>query len=115
MVYLENSFREKVGLSSLEEYKPYEKAKHPITYDKIQDSILEGAIRRLRPILMTAFTSIIGLLPMLITTGVGSEIQKPLAVVVVAGLITSIFLTLILLPVLFAYLKEKLHKVQPVI
>jgi cobalt-zinc-cadmium resistance protein CzcA len=56
---------------------------------------------------MTAFTSIIGLLPLLITTGIGSEIQKPLAVVVVTGLVTSVFLTLVVLPVLFAYLRER--------
>jgi cobalt-zinc-cadmium resistance protein CzcA len=56
---------------------------------------------------MTAFTSIIGLFPMLITTGIGSELQKPLAVVVVVGLFTSVFLTLIVLPVLFAYLRER--------
>ncbi len=46
---------------------------------------------RLRPILMTAFTSVIGLLPLLVTTGVGAEVQKPLALVVVSGLVTSIF------------------------
>ncbi|MFH1348757.1 MAG: efflux RND transporter permease subunit, partial [Patescibacteria group bacterium] len=68
---------------------------------------MEGALLRLRPILMTAFTSILGLMPMLITTGIGSEVQKPLALVVVSGLTTSIFLSLIILPVLFSMIRER--------
>jgi Cu/Ag efflux pump CusA len=50
---------------------------------------------------MTAFTSIIGLMPMLLSTGTGSEVQKPLAIVVVGGLITSVFMTMVVIPVLF--------------
>ena len=62
---------------------------------------------RLRSILTTAFTSIFGLLPMLITTEVCDEAQKPLALVVVAGLTKSVIMTLIVLPVMFASLRER--------
>ncbi|HMM76588.1 MAG TPA: CusA/CzcA family heavy metal efflux RND transporter [Gammaproteobacteria bacterium] len=61
----------------------------------------EGARRRLRPVMMTAAITALGLVPMLFATGPGSEIQRPLAVVVVGGLFTSTLLTLLLLPVLF--------------
>ncbi len=107
MVYLENAFRERFGLPLLEEEDESERQALAITHEGIYEAIKTGAMRRLRPILMTAFTSIIGLLPMLISAGIGSELQKPLAVVVVTGLITSVFLTLIVLPILFAYLRER--------
>jgi cobalt-zinc-cadmium resistance protein CzcA len=71
---------------------------------KVKDSIelvTIGSIRRLRPVLMTASIAALGLLPMLFATGPGSEIQKPLAIVVINGLISSTFLTLILLPMLY--------------
>jgi len=71
---------------------------------------MEGATLRLRPVLMTACTSIIGLFPMLYATGVGAEVQKPLAVVVVGGLTTSVVLTLIVIPLLFSILREKQMK-----
>jgi cobalt-zinc-cadmium resistance protein CzcA len=60
-----------------------------------------GAQRRLRPVLMTATIAAFGLVPLLFATGPGSEIQKPLAIVVIGGLITSTLLTLILLPILY--------------
>ena len=60
-----------------------------------------GSIRRLRPVLMTAFIAALGLIPMLFATGPGSEIQKPLAIVIINGLISSTFLTLVLLPILY--------------
>lgn len=60
-----------------------------------------GALRRLRPVLMTAFIAALGLIPMLFATGPGSEIQKPLAIVIINGLISSTFLTLVLLPILY--------------
>lgn len=65
------------------------------------DVIVEGAVRRLRPVLMTATTGAFGLLPLLFATGPGSEIQKPLAVVVTGGLVSSTLLTLFLLPLLY--------------
>jgi cobalt-zinc-cadmium resistance protein CzcA len=66
-----------------------------------REAILEGAELRLRPVLMTAATTALGLLPMIWATGVGSEVQRPLAVVVVSGVVTSTLLTLIVLPVLY--------------
>lgn len=69
------------------------------------ESVKEGAARRLRPVLMTALIASLGLVPMLLATGPGSEIQRPLAVVVIGGLITSTLLTLVLLPTLYAWLE----------
>ena len=60
-----------------------------------------GALSRLRPVLMTAATAALGLLPMLLSTGIGSEVQRPLATVVVGGLFSSTLLTLFLLPVMY--------------
>ncbi|MCG7563420.1 CusA/CzcA family heavy metal efflux RND transporter [Pseudoalteromonas sp. McH1-42] len=68
---------------------------------EITKAIREGATSRLRPVLMTALTSALGLIPILLSTGVGSEIQKPLASVVIGGLFTSTLLTLFVLPILF--------------
>ncbi len=65
-------------------------------------AIFEGALSRLRPVLMTASIAALGLLPMLLATGVGSEVQRPLATVVVGGLFSSTLLTLFILPVLYA-------------
>jgi cobalt-zinc-cadmium resistance protein CzcA len=66
-----------------------------------RDAVLEGAELRLRPVLMTAATTALGLLPMVWASGVGSEVQRPLAVVVVFGVVTSTLLTLMVLPVLY--------------
>ena len=66
-------------------------------------SVLAGAASRLRPVLMTAATSALGLVPMLLSNGIGAEIQKPLASVVVGGLITSTLLTLVVLPVFYPW------------
>lgn len=63
--------------------------------------VTEGSRRRLRPVLMTASITALGLVPLLLATGPGSEIQKPLAIVVVGGLLTSTLLTLVLLPILY--------------
>ena len=60
-----------------------------------------GALRRLRPVMMTACITGLGLVPLLLATGPGSEIQKPLAIVVIGGLLSATLLTLILLPILF--------------
>ena len=76
----------------------------------IQQSVRQGAERRLRPVLMTAMIASFGLLPLLTATGPGSELQQPLAVVVIGGLFTSTILTLILLPALYAWVEEALEK-----
>jgi cobalt-zinc-cadmium resistance protein CzcA len=67
----------------------------------IIDAVREGSIKRFRPVLMTATIAALGLLPLLFATGPGSEIQKPLAIVVINGLISSTLLTLIVLPLLY--------------
>ncbi len=67
----------------------------------LQEVVVEGAKRRLRPVLMTASIAAFGLVPLLFATGPGSEIQRPLAIVVIGGLISATLLTLILLPILY--------------
>jgi cobalt-zinc-cadmium resistance protein CzcA len=70
-------------------------------------AVFEGAISRLRPVLMTAITSALGLIPMLMSNGVGAEIQRPLASVIVGGLVTATLLTLFVLPVLYSWFSKK--------
>jgi cobalt-zinc-cadmium resistance protein CzcA len=77
----------------------------------LEEAVQEGCHRRLRPVLMTALVAILGLAPLLIATGPGSEVQRPLAVVVVFGLFTSTLLTLIILPVLYGSFAERLPKI----
>jgi len=69
----------------------------------VRDAVRQGTALRLRPVLMTASVAILGLIPMLISTGVGAETQRPLATVVVGGLITSTLLTLLLLPLIWEW------------
>lgn len=79
----------------------------------ISIAVFEGAISRLRPVLMTAITSALGLIPMLMSNGVGAEIQRPLASVIVGGLVTATLLTLFVLPVLFSWFsKTKIVSLQ---
>lgn len=79
----------------------------------VDAAVFEGAVSRLRPVLMTAITSALGLIPMLLSTGVGAEIQKPLASVIVGGLVTATFLTLFVLPALFTrFSRAKLDDMQ---
>lgn len=79
----------------------------------IEQAVFIGATSRLRPVLMTAITSMLGLLPMLFATGVGAEIQKPLASVIVGGLVSATLLTLLVLPVLYkAFSQQKLKQLD---
>ena len=71
------------------------------------DIIKKGSIRRIRPILLTASTDILGFLPMAISTSAGAEVQRPLATVVIGGMLTSTLLTLIVLPVLYKFVESK--------
>jgi cobalt-zinc-cadmium resistance protein CzcA len=71
-------------------------------HENVNDRILLGASVRLRPVLMTAAVASLGFLPMAISSGAGAEVQRPLATVVIGGLVTSTLLTLIVLPVLYA-------------
>jgi cobalt-zinc-cadmium resistance protein CzcA len=68
-----------------------------------QEAIYRGALTRLRPVLMTALVASLGFVPMAIATGTGAEVQKPLATVVIGGLISSTLLTLFVLPALYAF------------
>lgn len=74
---------------------------------EIHEAILKGCERRLRPVLMTASITVFSLVPLLFAGGPGSEVQKPLAVVVVGGLISSTLLTLIVLPVLYGFFEGR--------
>ncbi|MBJ19790.1 MAG: efflux RND transporter permease subunit [bacterium] len=69
-----------------------------------EEVVLEGAARRLRPVLMTAASTALGLVPLLVASGPGSELQRPLAVVVIGGLVSATALTLILLPISYRWL-----------
>ncbi len=76
----------------------------------VSEAVRKGAELRLRPVLMTASVAILGLIPMLLSSGVGAETQRPLASVVVGGLITSTLLTLILLPLIYEWLETRKEK-----
>jgi len=83
----------------------------------VREAVRQGAALRLRPVLMTASVAILGLIPMLLSTGVGAETQRPLATVVVGGLITSTALTLLLLPLIYEWAElraERRKQPQPV-
>ncbi len=67
----------------------------------LHDAIIEGALTRLRPVLMTALVAALGFVPMALNTGIGSEVQRPLATVVIGGIISSTLLTLVVLPALY--------------
>jgi heavy metal efflux system protein len=69
----------------------------------VRDAVYEGCIQRFRPVMMTATVALLGLVPFLFATGPGSEVQRPLAVVVIGGLISSTLLTLVVLPVLYRW------------
>jgi heavy metal efflux system protein len=73
----------------------------------VREAVLEGTLTRLRPKLMTALVASLGFVPMAIATGPGAEVQRPLATVVIGGIITSTFLTLIVLPLLYDWLESR--------
>ncbi len=75
-----------------------------------KDAIITASTLRLRPVLMTALTTVLGLIPLLFSNGIGAEVQRPLAVVVVYGLLSSTFLTLILIPALYEWFAPKLAR-----
>jgi cobalt-zinc-cadmium resistance protein CzcA len=73
----------------------------------LEEALIKGCTRRLRPVLMTASLAILGLIPLLLATGIGSEVQRPLAAVVIGGLISSTLLTLVVLPSVYGLFEEK--------
>ena len=73
----------------------------------MDQSIVKGCIHRLRPVVMTMMTTLLGLLPLLLAQGIGAEVQRPLATVVIGGLLTSTALTLVVVPALYRWFAEK--------
>ena len=73
----------------------------------IEQAVMSGCVMRLRPVLMTALVALLGLVPLAFANGIGSEVQRPLAVVVIGGLVSSTLLTLIVLPVLYKWIEER--------
>ncbi|WP_069683532.1 CusA/CzcA family heavy metal efflux RND transporter [Legionella parisiensis] len=76
----------------------------------LKDAVLQGSLARLRPVLMTALVASLGFVPMALATGTGSEVQRPLATVVIGGIISSTFLTLLVLPGLYYIFHERRKK-----
>jgi cobalt-zinc-cadmium resistance protein CzcA len=75
--------------------------------ESVKEAVVRGCMLRLRPVLMTATVALLALTPLALATGVGSEVQRPLAVVVISGLLTSTGLTLLVLPILFLWFDRK--------
>lgn len=73
----------------------------------LDSAVIEGALARLRPVLMTALVASLGFVPMMLSTGTGAEVQRPLATVVVGGIVTSTILTLLVLPVLYTWFSKQ--------
>lgn len=78
----------------------------------MMDAVKTGAVHRLRPVLMTATVAILGLIPLLLANDIGSNVQRPLAVVVVGGLLTSTILTLVVLPSIYRWFAESKNEVE---
>jgi Cu(I)/Ag(I) efflux system membrane protein CusA/SilA len=97
LVYLNNSLYFKI--------KNHTSGK--VTNEIIEDAVYEGAVQRLRPKLMTVLVDVIGLMPVLIATGTGSDVMKPITIPFVFGLLTSTLFVLIVLPVIYAYVRER--------
>lgn len=98
LVYMNNSVYKKVSKNKIENKS--------LTDQDIEDAIYDGAALRLRPKLMTVLVDIIGLMPVLLATGTGSDVMKPITIPFVFGLITSTLFVLIVLPVLYALVRE---------
>jgi cobalt-zinc-cadmium resistance protein CzcA len=79
----------------------------------VREAVVEGTLTRLRPKLMTALVASLGFVPMAISTGAGAEVQRPLATVVIGGIVTSTFLTLLVVPVLYDWIERNTKKTQP--
>ena len=73
----------------------------------VKEAVIEGSITRLRPVIMTSLVAMLGFIPMAFNTGMGAEVQRPLATVVIGGLVSSTVLTLLLLPTLYCWLENR--------
>jgi Cu(I)/Ag(I) efflux system membrane protein CusA/SilA len=98
LVYLNNSLLKKT-IELQKQQQPFDKR-------ALEDAIYDGAVLRLRPKLMTVIVDILGLLPVLLATGPGSDVMKPITYPFVFGLVTSTLFVLIVLPVLYAMTRE---------
>jgi cobalt-zinc-cadmium resistance protein CzcA len=78
--------------------------------NSLRDAVREGAEIRLRPVLMTALVASVGFIPMAISTSAGAEVQRPLATVVIGGLISATALTLLVLPTVYIWVEERFGK-----
>ena len=96
------------GIVLIEHYKEMQRE----TFDSFRQLIIEGTIQRLRPVLLTASAAALGFLPMAISTSAGAEVQRPLASVVIGGLISATFLTLVVLPALYYSVNKKKSSVK---
>ena len=79
----------------------------PVTATDIYEATVEGAVLRLRPKIMTVSTALIGLIPIMWSTGVGADVMKPVAAPMIGGLVTSAVHVLVVTPILFSYMKER--------
>jgi cobalt-zinc-cadmium resistance protein CzcA len=79
----------------------------------LDEAVVVGCLLRLRPVLMTALVALLGLLPLAFARGIGSEVQRPLAIVVIGGLVSSTLLTLIVLPVLYRWMEGRVAAPVP--
>ena len=73
----------------------------------LAEAVTAGALERLRPVLMTALVAALGFIPMALNTGVGAEVQRPLATVVIGGIVSAAMLTLIILPILLVVFQKE--------
>jgi cobalt-zinc-cadmium resistance protein CzcA len=73
----------------------------------IAEAVREGAFQRLRPVLMTALVAALGFIPMALNTGIGAEVQRPLATVVIGGIVSATLLTLFVLPALYTWFEKE--------
>jgi cobalt-zinc-cadmium resistance protein CzcA len=79
----------------------------------LKDAVIHGALIRFRPVIMTTLTTLFGLTPLLLSTGSGAEVQRPLAAVVVFGLATSTLLTLFVLPTVYNWIEGRKENGSP--
>jgi Cu(I)/Ag(I) efflux system membrane protein CusA/SilA len=100
LIYLDNAYR------AIWERREAEGA--PVTARDLYEAIMEGAVERVRPKMMTVCAIMAGLLPILFSTGTGSEVMRRIAVPMVGGMISSTLLTLIVIPAIYALVKERL-------
>ncbi|MCL2596833.1 MAG: CusA/CzcA family heavy metal efflux RND transporter [Paludibacter sp.] len=99
------------GIVLIEHFKTLEKEENEEDFDSL---IIHGAIDRLRPVALTAGAAALGFLPMAVSSSAGAEVQRPLATVVIGGLITSTFLTMIVLPVMFKIVEGNAWKLPKI-